>query len=44
MKPAKQQIMITGNNFLLDTNIVIDVFKGNKEHRKNNLNNSTFYH
>ena len=31
MKPAKQSILMTGNNILLDTNIVIELFKGNKK-------------
>lgn len=30
-KPVKQLILMTGNNILLDTNIVIEVFDGNKD-------------
>ena len=42
-KPAKLLTPMTGNNFLLDTNIVIEIFDGNKEiaDRLNNL--SEFY-
>jgi tRNA(fMet)-specific endonuclease VapC len=30
-KPAKRLMLMTGNNFLLDTNIIIEVFDSNKE-------------
>ena len=31
MKPVNQLMIMTGNNFLVDTCIVIEIFKGNKE-------------
>ena len=30
-KPAKPLIQITGSKFLLDTNIIVEIFAGNKE-------------
>jgi tRNA(fMet)-specific endonuclease VapC len=31
-KQPKQYMQITGNNYLLDTNIVIEIFDGNKKY------------